>query len=241
MRRIGYIIALLLLETLTPNLGFADTLLDLCSESQIMAMTDRLSEEQLRCQALQEQVTTQINKLNSLTKSLKSTTARKLTYSLKRKISATKSRLRAGQSRMKRPCLLAETRAKELATRVSDCGNKSDAGQPITQPPLPIPTATPLPSPTPTPEPTISRDLSGIICEYPAPPLGCHYEQGPSFNPATQCGLVLSCTPIRKFPPGPMACEYPAPPLGCEYVEGINYDSSTQCGLELKCDFSLRP
>lgn len=32
-----------------------------------------------------------------------------------------------------------------------------------------------------------------IICEYAAPPIGCTYVQGPSFNSTTQCGNILSC------------------------------------------------
>ncbi len=39
-----------------------------------------------------------------------------------------------------------------------------------------------------------SSKVNGTMCSYPAPPMGCTYVQGPSFNSQTSCGLVLSCS-----------------------------------------------
>lgn len=33
----------------------------------------------------------------------------------------------------------------------------------------------------------------GTACDYPAPPAGCTYIQGPQYNQANMCGMVLSC------------------------------------------------
>lgn len=34
---------------------------------------------------------------------------------------------------------------------------------------------------------------TGITCSYAVPPTGCNYVPGPSYDPATSCGMVLSC------------------------------------------------
>lgn len=34
------------------------------------------------------------------------------------------------------------------------------------------------------------------ICSYPAPPFGCSYIQGSSYNPSNNCGMTLTCGPL---------------------------------------------
>lgn len=65
---------------------------------------------------------------------------------------------------------------------------------------------TPTPSPTlwpvdPTPTPT-----APVMCEYAAPPEGCTYVAGPTYDPATQCGLILQCPSIPPAPSIPPSC-----------------------------------
>ena len=71
------------------------------------------------------------------------------------------------------------------------------------------------------------------ICDYAAPPANCKYVPGPNYNPATSCGMVLSCTTTAYPPP---ICDYPAPPVGCNYVPGPNYNSTNFCGMVLSCN-----
>jgi peptidoglycan hydrolase-like protein with peptidoglycan-binding domain len=42
---------------------------------------------------------------------------------------------------------------------------------------------------------TINKIFPTPICEYAAPSQGCSYVPGPNYNPNTQCGLVISCSP----------------------------------------------
>jgi hypothetical protein len=37
------------------------------------------------------------------------------------------------------------------------------------------------------------QNISGPTCDYPVPPKDCTYIQGPNYNPATNCGLILDC------------------------------------------------
>ncbi|MDQ5949393.1 MAG: hypothetical protein QG589_519 [Patescibacteria group bacterium] len=59
-----------------------------------------------------------------------------------------------------------------------------------------------------------------MVCDYAAPPAGCSYVAGPSFDPASQCGMVLSCSSTAGSKTKEMCPKYmcAAPPAGFHYA-----------------------
>lgn len=39
-----------------------------------------------------------------------------------------------------------------------------------------------------------------VACDYAAPPMGCNYVAGPSYNAMTNCGKILSCMDMGHEP-----------------------------------------
>jgi uncharacterized repeat protein (TIGR01451 family) len=95
------------------------------------------------------------------------------------------------------------------------------ACEPITQ----------LVCPTSTPKVTISPSPI-VICDYAAPPPGCTYVQGPKYDPASQCGMILSCPTPTPVPPTPTftptKSPTPTPMLGCAASSIICGTKTTQ-------------
>jgi hypothetical protein len=45
---------------------------------------------------------------------------------------------------------------------------------------------------------TVANPARKIICEYPAPPVGCSYIIGPQYDSTNNCGMVISCSPVSN-------------------------------------------
>lgn len=66
----------------------------------------------------------------------------------------------------------------------------------------------------------------GAICDYPAPPTGCTYVQGPQYNQSNMCGMVLSCQNQESVADSP----------NCKvYNDGCNTCSRTEVGGKQVC------
>ena len=80
----------------------------------------------------------------------------------------------------------------------------------------------------PCPAPTTKF---AMVCDYAAPPAGCSYVAGPSFDPASQCGMVLSCSSTVGSKTKEMCPKYmcAAPPAGFHYAPDPNNVCS--CGI----------
>ena len=52
--------------------------------------------------------------------------------------------------------------------------------------------------------------ISPTICEYPAPPVGCTYKQGPNYDSSTNCNMVLDCGTCGAGSVSGANCDSPA-------------------------------